>query len=242
MTFGLDIIPLNLTQNIGLVQDYNMKKIFFILLFIFPPVFSKAAIAVEPYIGIGASCASQLGCFDLRQAYHVPSIGSRFGYGFLKIAMLGLDVSYNRYDPFSRVEGSSFTQERGEEQGISQLQATPSNESMEDFIKKSLSAYNTWDVGPTIIIDLPLLFDGYASLIFSHSSQENLFLNGTGFKIGASYLTVPLMSVNLEFKLVNYFACTLKDDLSPCLEQQGILGPMYTFSVFLSVPIKTGFL
>lgn len=217
-----------------------MKKFFFISLLVIFPVFSKAAIAVEPYAGLGISCTSQYGCLSAQKTYLIPSIGTRVGYGFLKIAMLGLDVSYSRYDPFSKIENNQFTLPRRNEQGLNQLQATLSNTG--EVFTSSLKTYNTWDVGPTIMVDLPFFFDGYTSLIYSYSSHSDLILSGAGFKIGAAYLSVPFVSVNIEFKLINYFSCTLKENLTDCLEQDGILGPMYTFSVFLSSPIKTGFL
>ena len=97
-------------------------------------------------------------------------------------------------------------------------------------------------MGPSIVFGLPLIIDAYASVMWTIASNDKERLQGAGLKIGASYLSLPFVSVNFELQTINYFSCYSISEGRNCPPNAENLGQMYMILVYLSSPINTGLL
>ena len=216
-----------------------MKRWILLGSFVLFSAFSKASISLEPYLGYG------LGYFYLSNptAYTGLSLGSRFGYsqwGF----MLGVDASYVKYTPFSRTSNIPIPVDRireTAERGLNQTRLLKA-QTHSQLAESNANPYDVWMTGPSVVFGLPLIIDAYASVIWAVAVNESERLQGAGFKVGASYLSLPFVSVNFELQTINYFSCYSISEGRDCSPNAGNLGQMYMVLVYLSSPINTGFL
>lgn len=210
-----------------------MVRFLFILFFF--PLIAKASISLEPYIGGGLAYFG-----EMRAGF---SGGSRVGYkkwGFTS----GVDISYSQFHIFDIGQEIKQYPCNNNQGKIGMIQTTliPCDK---DIQREPLSVYNIISIGPSFSFGLPLIIDAYTSLTWSWADkqinkfQRSFAFSGPGIKIGASYLSLPFLQLNLEFQGL-FLSCNSAD--TECNEQNNIVNPVLMGQVYISVPISTGFL
>ena len=215
-----------------------MRRLLVIIHFFILPHLCWASLAVEPFIGAG------LFFKNANLYYSAPSVGARLGYSRWGL-MIGIDVAFANYSPSTHLEQfRTLKPDSAYGGGVNQLlpsSVQSSNNALFDF--------SVITIGPSVSFDLPLFFDAYASIIYamanSDSSKTNISLEGAGVKLGVSYLSLPFVSINLEFQALNYFSCKDVSYNQACVDnsnESSFKGMTYIGLVNLSFPINTGWL
>ncbi len=211
------------------------KKILLFFLFLSPPSF--ASLSIEPYIG-GNIIYYQANNSILYFGF--PSIGTRIGYSVLNM-MLGLDLSYNYISPSSFPESTELDKNCNK-----QTNATTGYLGMGPEVicggKKGINyhPYHLIEIGPSVSISLPIVFDFYGSLFYAHARSDPLSLDGIGLKAGMSYLSLPFVSLNAEIQITHFLSCSVPNG-SNCPEQSNYPKNLFKALAILSFPINTGF-
>lgn len=146
---------------------------------------AQAGILVEPYLGLGfgGDGHSKSGTVRTDFDYGVsPLAGLRAGYSLWNIN-LGLDASYQ----MATLEGQ-------------RLSGTNIISVADEDIKKS-------QVGVFLGYNLPVPMRVWATYYFMGSMKydnDSKYTSGSGYAFGTSYTGLPLVAINLEYRLVKY--------------------------------------
>ena len=217
-----------------------MKRFCAVFALIFFSSFCQAGLSIEPFIGVGGFLSNS------KLYYVAPSIGSRLGYSRWGL-MMGVDAGYTGYSPFFR----SYEVDQSVnpfQAGVSQVFPSAAK------ITSNAASYDVYYIGPSVSFGLPLFLDAYASLVWSwadsymniSSDQASLTLLGPGLKVGVSYLSLPFLSINLEFQALTFVSCVDSSKEKLCKDyfkkQKGLSETIFIGLLNLSVPISTGFL
>ena len=216
-----------------------MRRFGLVSLFLFCIPSAYASLSFEPYIGVGA------GFFNMPKPYlNLTTTGGRIGYTRWGL-MMGGDISYAYYVPLnSNIILPNFDQNTSSaKRGLVQV-AAPSSQGSLDSIEPDYKAYQVLTYGPSVSFTLPIVIDGYVSLVWSHAISPNHHqLSGAGLKAGLSYLSLPFLSLNMELQIINYISCYSFKEEEICEDDNNIpLGPSYMVHTYLSIPISTGWL
>ncbi|MCF8058531.1 MAG: hypothetical protein K9K67_04490 [Bacteriovoracaceae bacterium] len=170
----------------------RLTKSFLILFFLSLFVFSsntKAGVLIEPYLGfsLAGSGDTTFGTNKYEHSYSSPTIGGRLGYGMLGF-MGGIDYSMQTFD---------LESERG-------------STTNKDGVKKS-------QLGIFVGYNLPILLRVWGTYFLSSSLEgddpqtaSNLidsryeYSSGSGYALGAGFTGLPFVSVNLEYRTLEY--------------------------------------
>jgi hypothetical protein len=170
----------------------NLTKSFLILFFLSLFVFSgntKAGIHVEPYLGysLGGSGDSTFGTTNYDHSYGTPTIGGRLGYGMLGF-MAGIDYSMQNFGLESEVGSTTFDDDVSKSQlGIFVGYELPI----------LLRVWGTYFLSSKIEGD-----DSQAAGTLFDSRYE--FSDGGGYALGAGFTGLPFVSINLEYRTLEY--------------------------------------
>ncbi len=146
---------------------------------------AQAGVLVEPYLGLGfgGDGHSKSGTVRTDFDYGVsPLAGLRAGYRLWDID-LGLDASYQ----MATLDGS-------------RLSGTDLILTSEEDVKKS-------QVGVFFGYNLPIPMRVWATYYFMGSMKydnDSKYTSGSGYAFGSSYTGLPLVAINLEYRLVKY--------------------------------------
>lgn len=170
----------------------NLTKSFLILFFLSLFVFSgntKAGILVEPYLGysLAGSGDSTFGTTKYDHSYSTPTLGGRLGYGMLGF-MAGIDYSMQTFGLESEVGSTKFDDDVSKSQlGIFVGYQLPI----------LLRVWGTYFLSSKIEGD-----DSQASGTLFDSRYE--FSDGGGYALGAGFTGLPFVSINLEYRTLEY--------------------------------------
>lgn len=150
---------------------------------------SQAGIHIEPYIGysLAGSGDSTYGTTKYDHSYSSPTIGGRLGYGMLGF-MAGLDYSMQSFDLKSEVGSTEY----------------------KDGVSKS-------QLGIFVGYNLPLLIRVWGTYFLSSKLEgddavkanqlidnRDEYSDGGGYALGVGFTGLPFVSINLEYRTLEY--------------------------------------
>jgi hypothetical protein len=173
-------------------EHMRLTKSFLILFFLSLFVFSgntRAGILIEPYLGfsLAGTGDTTIGTNKYDHSYSSPTIGGRLGYGMLGF-MAGLDYSMQTFDLESEIGSTTY----------------------KDGVKKN-------QLGIFVGYNLPILVRVWGTYYLSGNldgddpSASNTLLDsryefsdGGGYALGAGFTGLPFVSINLEYRNLEY--------------------------------------
>ncbi len=170
----------------------RLTKSFLLLFFLSLFVFSnqaRAGLLIEPYLGfsLAGSGDSTFGTTTYDHSYSSPTVGGRLGYGMLGF-MAGIDYSMQSFDLKSEVGSTTY------EDGVSKNQ-------LGLFVGYELPillrVWGTYFLSGKIDGD-----DAQAAGTLFDSRYE--FSDGGGYALGAGFTGLPFVSINLEYRTLEY--------------------------------------
>lgn len=150
---------------------------------------SNAGIHVEPYLGysLAGSGDSTFGTTKYDHSYATPTIGGRLGYNMLGL-MAGVDYSMQTFGLESEVGSTTF----------------------DDDVSKS-------QLGIFVGYELPILLRVWGTYFLSSKIEGDdsqtagtlidsryEFSDGGGYALGAGFTGLPFVSINLEYRTLEY--------------------------------------
>lgn len=166
----------------------NFLLLFFLSIFVFAGT-AKAGILIEPYLGfsLAGSGDTTFGTSKYDHSYSTPTIGGRLGYSMLGF-MGGIDYSMQSFDLESEVGSTTF------KDGVSKNQ-------LGIFVGYNLPillrVWGTYYLSSKVEGD-----DANTASNFIDSRYE--FSDGGGYALGAGFTGLPFVSVNLEYRTIEY--------------------------------------
>jgi hypothetical protein len=167
-------------------------------LFVFAP-HTRAGVLVEPYLGfaIGGDGDTTVIGNNYDTSYSSVTLGGRLGYQFLGF-MAGLDYSMQNFSLKSQIG---------------------SNTAVKDDVKKN-------QLGVFVGYDFPILLRAWGTYYVSGSlegkeanaatgqvfSSNDKFSGGSGYALGVGFTGLPFVSVNLEYRTMEYDKFTRTDN------------------------------
>lgn len=158
-------------------------------LFAFVPQ-AKAGILIEPYLGysFAGSGDMTLGDDKVESDFSSVTMGGRLGYQTLGV-MFGLDYSFQSFDMTSTTNGNE----------------------VEDGTKKN-------QLGVFVGYDFPILLRAWATYYVNATMEgrdaaaannqiydnTDSFENGSGYALGVGFTGFPFLSINLEYRTIEY--------------------------------------
>ena len=158
-------------------------------LFVFAP-HTRAGVLVEPYLGfaIGADGETSVAGTAYDNSYASVTMGGRLGYQFLGF-MGGIDYSMQNFS----------------------LKSKSSSNSDKDDVKKN-------QLGLFVGYDFPILLRAWGTYFLSGSvegkdanvandqvfSSNDKFSDGSGYALGVGFSGLPFVSINLEYRTMEY--------------------------------------
>ena len=189
---------LGLGHNLSIKEDeVNFSKHIIILIFlsIFALSTTRAGFLIEPYLGysLGGSGDFKRNNINYDLSYSSPTLGGRVGYQFLGL-MGGLDYSTQTFDMESDYTDSGNI-----------------NRTAKDGVKKS-------QLGLFVGYDLPILLRVWFTYYLSSKiegddgndgstqaiTSQDTFEDGGGQAIGVGFKGFPLISLNIEYRMLEY--------------------------------------
>lgn len=166
----------------------NFLLLFFLSIFVFAGS-ARAGILIEPYLGfsLAGSGDTTLGTAKYDHSYSTPTIGGRLGYGMLGF-MGGIDYSMQSFDLESEVGSTTY------KDGVSKSQ-------LGIFVGYNLPillrVWGTYYLSSKVEGD-----DANTTGQFIDSRYE--YSDGGGYALGAGFTGLPFVSINLEYRTLEY--------------------------------------